>query len=90
MCGQRLPVGHAPKQTYIHKQDYIYICTYVHMYTQCMATVVNSCSYFSVVSCEPAAQRVAKEMNLHDDLVYYFALHIVTEEEDGSFTGKTL
>ena len=39
---------------------------------------------------EPATQRVAKEMNLHDDLVYYFALHIVTEEEDGSFTGKTL
>lgn len=39
---------------------------------------------------EPATQRVAKEMNLHDDLVYYFALHIVAEEEDGSFTGKTL
>lgn len=45
-----------------------------------------------VVSClvKPATQRVAKEMNLHDDLVYYFALHIVVEEEDGSFTGKTL
>lgn len=71
---------------------YARICTYVYMYVhlQCIATVVNSCSYFIVVSCRPAAQRVAKEMNLHDDLVYYFALHIVTEEEDGSFTGKPL
>ena len=45
-----------------------------------------------MVSClvKPATQRVAKEMNLHDDLVYYFALHIVVEEEDGSYTGKTL
>ena len=63
-----------------------------------LAIVVNSCRVFHtalallMVSClvKPATQRVAKEMNLHDDLVYYFALHIVVEEEDGSYTGKTL